>query len=114
MRDAFATRRSVLALGAASASVPLLATAAVGAAPAAQADPARRTPLSASDYRPPPGVAFKTVDIVSEGVRLHGELFAPATASASLPTVLMAQAGAGLRPSCGPTRARWPRRAIWS
>jgi uncharacterized protein len=96
MTRTFATRRGVLALGAATASVPLLPTAAAGAAPTAQADPARRAPLSSSNYQPPPGVAFRSVDIMSDGVRLHGELFSPAKASNGLPTVLMAHGWGGV------------------
>jgi dienelactone hydrolase len=48
-------------------------------------------------------VSFRVVDFISEGVRLHGELFSPASAAAlKLPVVLMAHGwggvAAGFRP----------------
>lgn len=69
------------------------------AAPPRQPDPAR-TPqvVRSADYRPPAGVAFRTVTIVSDGVRLHGEVFTPADAPAGrrLPAVVMAHGWGGV------------------
>lgn len=59
------------------------------------ADPATWTTGRARDYRPPQDVAFQTVDIWSEGVRLHGELFRPAGATGKLPTIIMAHGWGG-------------------
>jgi len=78
----------------------LLATAAdAQQAPGARrnpADPATWTTGRARDYKPPEDVAFRVVSIMSEGVRLHGEMFTPkARAGQKLPTILMAHGWGG-------------------
>jgi len=68
----------------------------VVAADCQQADPASRFPL-ARDYRPAAGVGFRVVSIMSDGVRLHGELFWPrAEEGHKLPTVVMANGWGGV------------------
>ena len=60
------------------------------------ADPATWTTGRAADYKAPDDVAFRTVSILSEGVRLHGEIFAPKTRPAEkLPTIVMAHGWGG-------------------
>jgi uncharacterized protein len=60
------------------------------------ADPATWTTGRARDYKPPEDVAFRTVSIISEGVRLHGELFTPkAQAGGKLPTIIMGHGWGG-------------------
>lgn len=60
------------------------------------ADPATWTTGRAADYKAPEDVAFRTVSILSEGVRLHGEMFAPKTRPAEkLPTIIMAHGWGG-------------------
>jgi len=84
-----------------AAAVALLAATAVQAQPAAAprrnpADPATWTTGRAADYKAPDDVAFRTVSILSEGVRLHGEVFAPKTRPAGkLPTIVMAHGWGG-------------------
>ncbi|MBL8771244.1 MAG: alpha/beta fold hydrolase [Phenylobacterium sp.] len=78
----------------------MLATAAAAQQPAAPrrnpADPATWTTGRAADYRAPADVAFRTVSILSEGVRLHGEMFAPkAKAGQKLPTIIMGHGWGG-------------------
>ena len=85
--------------------VALAASLAYGAAAMAQAptpqrqpDPARVVQYTRSaDYRAPEGVTFKSVTIVSNGVKLHGEVFTPANAKAdqALPAVVMAHGWGG-------------------
>src|SRR6516164_7357852 len=59
-------------------------------------DPASRFPPS-GDYQPAAGVGFRVVFIISEGVRLHGELFWPrAEDGHRLPTVVMAHGWGGV------------------
>jgi dipeptidyl aminopeptidase/acylaminoacyl peptidase len=72
------------------------------ASPPRQPDPARAPgPIRAADYKPPAGVAFRSVTIVSEGVRLHGEVFTPADAppGKKLPAVVMAHGWGGVAAS---------------
>lgn len=86
------SRRSLL--GATTATV----TAAFAAAPsvsAAAQDPAASRRVPSSDYRSPADVDFQVVNIISEGVRLHGELFRPHDIGGKLPTVLMAHGWGG-------------------
>lgn len=60
------------------------------------ADPATWATGRARDYRAPDDVAFRTVNIMSEGVRLHGELFAAKDkAGQKLPTIVMAHGWGG-------------------
>jgi len=73
----------------------------LGAPPPAAAqpapDPAGRHFLPSADYRPPADVGFRSVTILSEGVRLHGELFWPRAATGrKLPTIVMANGWGGL------------------
>jgi dipeptidyl aminopeptidase/acylaminoacyl peptidase len=85
-----ATLAAALILGSAAQAQP--------AAPRAP-DPARITQqVRAADYRPPAGVAFRSVTIISEGVPLHGEVFTPADAPAGrkLPAVVMAHGWGGV------------------
>jgi dienelactone hydrolase len=56
-----------------------------------EAEPRRPTA-----YRPPETIEYRTVDIVSEGVRLSGELFIPKQrASEKLPTLVMSHGWGG-------------------
>lgn len=60
------------------------------------ADPATWATGRAADYKPPEDVAFRTVGILSEGVRLHGEVFRPKSAGeGKLPTIIMAHGWGG-------------------
>src|SRR4030095_11770696 len=85
-------------------SLALAASLAVSAASAQHASAPRRNPADpatwttgrAADYKPPEDVAFRTVSILSEGVRLHGEMFTPkAKAGRKLPTIVMAHGWGG-------------------
>src|SRR6516164_1606585 len=59
-------------------------------------DPASRFPPS-HDYQPAAGVGFRVVSIISDGTRLHGELFWPrAEDGHPLPTVVMAHGWGGV------------------
>lgn len=61
------------------------------------ADPATWSTGLSKDYKAPDDVAFRTVSIMSEGVRLHGEMFTPkARAGQKLPTILMAHGWGGV------------------
>ncbi len=74
------------------------ATPTATAAPQRQPDPARIVRYTrAADYRPPEGIAFKTVTIISNGVKLHGEVFTPANAKPGvpMPAVVMAHGWGG-------------------
>lgn len=68
------------------------------AVPPRQPDPARVVQqLRAADYRAPEGVDFRSVTIISEGVRLHGEVFTPTgVGRAKLPAVVMAHGWGGV------------------
>lgn len=62
-------------------------------------DPARTVqPTRAANYTPPSGVDFRPVTIMSDGIRLHGEVFTPAdvVAGAKLPAVIMAHGWGGV------------------
>lgn len=87
-------------LGLALALGLMAATTASAQQPAAPrrnpADPATWTTGRAADYTAPDDVAFRTVSILSEGVRLHGEMFTPkAQAGQKLPTIVMAHGWGG-------------------
>jgi uncharacterized protein len=86
------SRRSLLGAAAATTTT---AFAAPLAAPAAAQDPGAARRVPSSDYRPPADVDFQVVNIISEGVRLHGELFRPRGVGGKLPTVLMAHGWGG-------------------
>jgi dienelactone hydrolase len=93
-------RAPIRKAGALALAALLLGAAAVEAQTSAQrrnpADPATWTTGRARDYRAPEDVAFRTVSILSEGVRLHGEMFAPkAQAGRKLPTIIMAHGWGG-------------------
>lgn len=69
------------------------------ATPQRQPDPARVVQrVRAADYKPPEGVDFRSVTIVSDGIRLHGEVFTPkgTPASQKLPAVVMAHGWGGV------------------
>jgi len=89
------TRRTGLAMVAL-----MVAAGAASAQPTAPkrnpADPATWPTGRAAEYRAPDGVTFRTVSIVSEGVRLHGEMFRPAAQpTGKLPTIIMAHGWGG-------------------
>ncbi|WP_372784637.1 alpha/beta hydrolase [Phenylobacterium sp.] len=70
--------------------------------PELQPDPARVVrQVLASEYQPPAGVAFRTVTIISDGIRLHGEVFTPSAAEPAhkLPGVVMAHGWGGVAAS---------------
>lgn len=74
-------------------------TAAAQTPPQRQPDPARVVQQArAVDYKPPEGVSFRPVVIISDGIRLHGEVFSPASAVAGqrLPAVVMAHGWGGV------------------
>lgn len=76
-----------------------LASAQPATTPSRQPDPARVVQqVRAADYKAPDGVAFRSVTIVSDGIRLHGEVFTPAGAPAGqkLPAVVMAHGWGGV------------------
>ena len=55
---------------------------------------------SSASYKPPADLAFRVVNIISDGVRLHGELFYPKAAEGrKLPTVVSAHGWGGLAAS---------------
>jgi uncharacterized protein len=86
------SRRSLLGTATATVSAAFAAAANV---PAVAQDPAASRRVLSGDYRPPADVDFRVVNIISEGVRLHGELFRPLGAAGKLPTVLMAHGWGG-------------------
>ena len=74
-------------------------TAAAQTSPPRQPDPARIVQQTrAADYHPPAGIAFRTVTMISDGVRLHGEVFTPAGLGPDrrLPAVVMAHGWGGV------------------
>jgi uncharacterized protein len=67
--------------------------------PARQPDPARVVQrVRAAEYKPPEGVDFRSVTIMSDGIRLHGEVFSPKATPAGqrLPGVVMAHGWGGV------------------
>lgn len=67
--------------------------------PARQPDPARIVQqVRAADYQPPEGINFRSVTIISDGIRLHGETFMPkgTTAKQKLPGIVMAHGWGGV------------------
>lgn len=93
------TRKLTHWFGVAMALGLMAATAATAQQPAAPrrnpADPATWATGRAADYKSPDDVAFRTVVILSEGVRLHGEVFRPKAAAGKLPTIVMAHGWGG-------------------
>ena len=61
-------------------------------------DPARAPALtSAAEFKAPDDIDFRTASIMSEGVRLHAELFSPkALAGKPLPTIIQAHGWGGV------------------
>jgi uncharacterized protein len=61
------------------------------------ADPATWKTGLAREYKPPAGLDFRVVSFLSEGVRLHGELFTPSDKKGTkLPTIIMAHGWGGV------------------
>ena len=61
------------------------------------ADPAAAIQVPSSDDKPPAGVAFRVVSIISDGVWLHGEVFYPVTEQGrKLPTIISAHGWGGV------------------
>lgn len=60
-------------------------------------DPVTPNQVLSSAYQPPAGVDFRVVDIISEGVRMHGEIFTPAgtNPATKMPAVIMAHGWGG-------------------
>ena len=59
-------------------------------------DPARTGPALAADYKAPDNIDFRSASIVSEGVRLHAELFSlKSLAGKPLPTIIQAHGWGG-------------------
>ena len=60
-------------------------------------DPAIYQQIPSSSYHPPDGIAFRVVSIISNGTRLHGELFYPKAAEGQkLPTIISAHGWGGV------------------
>jgi len=94
IRDFRAIGRLVLLVGAIILSS---ARAPADTVPAVPAGPAARITGSAARYHPPDDIAFRVVSIMSEGVRLQGELFyLKASEGQKLPTVIMAHGWGGV------------------
>jgi uncharacterized protein len=61
------------------------------------ADPARLGPTPAAQFKAPDNIDFRTASIVSEGVRLHAELFSlKSLAGKPLPTIVQAHGWGGV------------------
>ena len=64
--------------------------------PSRPPDPAAQTQTAAAGFKIPENLEFRTANILSEGVRLHAELFSLKTlAGKSLPTIIMAHGWGG-------------------
>ncbi len=60
-------------------------------------DPATYAQVPSASYKPPEGIGFRVVNIMSDGVRLHGELIYPkAQEGHKLPTVISAHGWGGV------------------
>jgi hypothetical protein len=60
-------------------------------------DPARVGPLPSSQFKAPDNIDFRTANIMSEGVRLHAELFSlKSLAGKALPTIIQAHGWGGV------------------
>jgi uncharacterized protein len=60
-------------------------------------DPARVRPALAANFKAPDAIDFRSANIMSEGVRLHAELFSLKTlAGSKLPTIIMAHGWGGV------------------
>lgn len=63
-------------------------------------DPARMGPLPAAQFKAPDNIDFRTANVMSEGVRLHAELFSLKTlAGKPLPTIIQAHGWGGVAAS---------------
>ena len=53
---------------------------------------------SSKDYKAPDAILFRTANVISEGTRLHAEIFAPKSAGVDekLPTIVLCHGWAGL------------------
>jgi dienelactone hydrolase len=64
--------------------------------PARPADPAGVRPSSSADFKAPDNIDYRVANVMSEGVRLHAELFSlKSLAGTRLPTVIMAHGWGG-------------------
>ncbi len=64
--------------------------------PARPADPAGIRPSSAADFKAPDNIDYRVANVISEGVRLHAELFSLKSLSGKpLPTIIMAHGWGG-------------------
>ena len=60
-------------------------------------DPARGRPVPAAEFKAPDDIDFRSANVISEGVRLHAELFSlKSMAGKKLPTVIMAHGWGGI------------------
>lgn len=65
--------------------------------PTRPVDPARITLTPAAKFQAPENIDFRTASVISEGVRLHAELFSPkALAGKPLPTIIQAHGWGGV------------------
>ena len=65
--------------------------------PTRPVDPARMTLTPAAQFKAPENIDFRTASVISEGVRLHAELFSPkALAGKPLPTIIQAHGWGGV------------------
>ena len=98
---AVASRRALLFAAAALAAGAAAEAAAQTSGRRNPADPATWTSGLSKDYKPPEDVSFRVVSFQSEGVRLHGEIFAPRSAAPGqkLPTVVSAHGWGGVAAS---------------
>jgi dienelactone hydrolase len=63
-------------------------------------DPARTGPGLAAQFKAPDNIDFRTANVMSEGVRLHAELFSlKSLAGKKLPTIIMAHGWGGVAAS---------------
>jgi dienelactone hydrolase len=68
--------------------------------PARPPDPARFAPVPAAQFKAPDNIDFRTANITSEGVRLHGELFSlKSLAGKPLPVIIQAHGWGGVAAS---------------
>src|SRR5262245_31095715 len=60
------------------------------------ADPAAQQQTAAASFKPPDNIDYRRVNIMSEGVRMHGELFSlKSLAGKKLPTIIQAHGWGG-------------------
>lgn len=71
-------------------------TSAQPATPARPPDPASVRPSTSADFKAPDNIDFRVANVMSEGVRLHAELFSlKSLAGKPLPTIIMAHGWGG-------------------